>query len=116
MSQLHWYSNALRAVIRSSAAPRPPDAFHAPAINANGRAMKRLGIDARVLGCQPHHGLGVWRYLTRILERAPQDDWEITLFGDVPESSLPQYAFSGRFRYEHVTSALARESDGRWEQ
>lgn len=78
--------------------------------------MKRLGIDARVLACQPHHGLGVWRYLTRILERASEDDWDITLFGDVPEGSLPRYAFSSRFRYEHVTSALAGENGGRWEQ
>lgn len=78
--------------------------------------MTRLGIDARVLACQPHQGLGVWRYLTRILERAPATGWDVTLFGDRPAADLPAYSFSAAFRYEHVRPFLGRDNVAEWEQ
>lgn len=78
--------------------------------------MISLGIDARVLARLPHHGLGVWRYLVRILERAPADGWTITLFVDRPPGDLPTYAFSGSCRFVQVPRPLGVASDAVWEQ
>ncbi len=78
--------------------------------------MINLGIDARVLARLPHHGLGVWRYLVRILERAPAGEWAITLFTERPPSTLPAYAFPETCRYVHVPAPGGRGGDAVWEQ
>lgn len=78
--------------------------------------MISLGVDARVLARLPHHGLGVWRYLVRVLERAPRDGWAITLFVDRPTTALPAYAFPATCRYRTVQAPRALASDAVWEQ
>jgi len=79
--------------------------------------MPQLGIDIRVLARAPHHGLGVWRYVCRVLERLPDDPaWTVELFGDRPASALADAAPLGRFRYHHVPHLPRLTSEAVWEQ
>jgi glycosyltransferase involved in cell wall biosynthesis len=79
--------------------------------------MPHLGIDIRVLARAPHHGLGVWRYVCRILERLPDDPtWTIELFGDRPADALGDGAPIGRFPYHHVPQVPRLASEAVWEQ
>ena len=77
--------------------------------------MITLGIDARVLARRPHHGLGVWRYLVRILERAPREGWDITLFTDRPSEPCPN-THSRDVLVRYLRSPGGMASDAVWEQ